>query len=31
MLNGSNLQVYLLGVEDDGGEAEVWLKEMGAT
>lgn len=30
MLNDSNLQVQLLGVENDGGEVEVWLREMGA-
>lgn len=30
MLNDSDLRVQLLGVENDGGEAEVWLREMGA-
>lgn len=30
MLNDSDLQVQLLGVEDNGGEVEVWLREMGA-
>ena len=30
MLNGSNLQVQVVGVEDDGREVKVWLRKMGA-
>lgn len=30
MLNGSNLQVQLLGMKDGGGELRFWLTKMGA-